>query len=193
MLQIPHPPHGNLRTLKHPLLKTHPLPGRLLHVADPSKYTIRRVKIESLQRSPYVQNLVRAQRDRIRDRPQKAIARYTRLRRVRVESTRHGEDGIGHEERVMVRGVQHHAAVEMPAADCRRDAGENLGVSILQQFQCCGACTSAIRPDRVGFAHEHWAFEGSGPVGPRSIEVWMTYHNAFDASELGDPIHSLLV
>lgn len=96
------PSHGfdlDLRTLQYPLLQAHPLPRLLGYIAT----------LENAESGPEVvwfdgppdlHNILRIQRNPVRDAPHKAVTRHPRFGRVGVLRRADHEEGIGDEEQV---------------------------------------------------------------------------------------------
>lgn len=64
----------------------------------------------------------------------------------------------------MVRRMEHHAAIEVSAADCSRDTWEDLGVLLLEQLQSGMPGPGPVRPHRVNLTKVYRTLPSGTPL-----------------------------
>jgi len=148
--------------------------GRTLtNIANFRHDPVRGFELKRLERLPYLQDLLRRQRDEIRDTPQKLVRDcITPLPRVRILATRYGEYRVCHKQRrngcIRWCRMQTLTARKVTSTDHGSQTGQELGRGFFEQFQGCtfGRWVCAVGPDGVDFGHVDRAVERCGPVCP---------------------------
>lgn len=190
MLFLP-PPHRadiNLATLQQSPLRTSRSSFLLIrhgaHILA-RKRTYTSVEVEFLHFLPNRQNIVRVQRNTIRDTPEETKRNHARFSRHRITARRGCEESVGVEDDVVP--VQQQTARKVAAGE---DGGhavdllrEDGRVGFGEEVDFCSRGGAAFEPFGVWGADDDGAGEGARPVGPGGVVVWVGDYYGVEAAE----------